>query len=55
MLIYKCPKGHRYGVAGFGEDLTQGVERLGDEHECPQCKGEQKMAKAAEAAKEGKP
>ena len=37
MLQFKCPKGHRYGIAGYGEDLSWNIWRKGNTEKCPQC------------------
>lgn len=38
MLQFKCPKGHRYGIAGYAEDLTNQIVRQGAEAVCYQCR-----------------
>ena len=44
MLIYRCPRGHLYGIGGYGEDLvamSNGVPpRPGRMHDCPACLAE---------------
>lgn len=37
MMLFICPRGHRYGIAGYGEDLTAGIQRKGSSQECPRC------------------
>lgn len=37
MLLYRCPAGHTYGIAGCGEDLTAGMRRVGTRVDCPAC------------------
>jgi hypothetical protein len=42
VLIYKCPRGHLYATAGYGEDLVAmgcgAPARIGRMHDCPNCK-----------------
>ena len=38
MLLYECPLGHKWGKAGYGQDLTDNILRKGNSNDCPTCK-----------------
>lgn len=36
-MLYECPEGHKFGVGGWGEDLTAGITRHARREQCPLC------------------
>lgn len=49
MLQFECPAGHRYGIAGHGEDMTRGIVREGSSDTCPICRAPKEVKHAARA------
>ena len=48
MRLYECPKGHKYGIAGYDEDLTNNILRKSTHGDCHICKIENQELKKRE-------
>lgn len=38
MRLYECPLGHKWGKAGYGQDLTDNILRKVSSNDCPTCR-----------------